>query len=246
MAKIGIGICTYNRPDGLECLLESIKKHCLDITQDIFIYNDASNKETHYIYEKIIKKYKFIKNYTLGKDNKGVAYAKNKLMLKMLYDDYDWIFILEDDVEIINKNALTGYIKACLNTGYHHLSFHCPSAGLNTQPLLSNDNLTLWPHLAGAFCIYSKQSLLRSGLLDENFYNAWEHVDHTQRIAKQGYTNAFRSGNADATGSEKWIRDQNIKSVIRSNEDWEKSGIIQNELWRKKYPDTWEMVFGKQ
>lgn len=244
--KIGVGICTFNRPDGLDVLLESIKKYCLSTTDLIYIYDDCSDKAYKYKYERIINKYKFIKNYQSGKKNKGVAYAKNKLLLKMLYDDCDWIFLLEDDIEITDSYALNGYIEACKNSGLEHLSFHCPSAGLNVEPLFITEYVTLWPHLAGALCIYSRHSLLRSGLLDENFYNAWEHVDHTQRIAQRGFTLAFKNGNADATRSEKWVRDQNINSVIRSKEGWIEITQNQNFLWHENYKDTWDMVFDEQ
>lgn len=51
--------------------------------------------------------------------------------------------------------------------------------------------IAFYRHCVGAFSYYRKEALFQVGLMDENFYNAWEHVDHTYQLAKGMYTSPF-------------------------------------------------------
>ena len=62
-------------------------------------------------------------------------------------------------------------------------------------------SIDLYPNVLGAFSYYHIDVLKDVGLMDENFYNAMEHVDHTYQIIKKGYNPPFRYF-VDVNGSE--------------------------------------------
>ena len=91
----------------------------------------------------------------------------------------------------------------------------------------------------------SRQSLEECGLMDESFSNAWEHVEHTLRLAKAGFTAPWR-GAADATGSENWLAEipGSIEhSSIRHTPDWIKGMQEGRKHWLEVAPETYRLVF---
>jgi GT2 family glycosyltransferase len=66
--------------------------------------------------------------------------------------------------------------------------------------------LAFYEHCVGAFSYYHRRALDAVGLLDENYYNAWEHVEHTFRLAKAGLTSPFWWF-ADLADSAKYLSD---------------------------------------
>ena len=108
--KIGVGIVTCNRPDFLVKLLDSIS-YRNDV--EFVIVNDGGPID--------IKGYNYyiINNET----NLGVGKSKNKAMQHLLDKGCDYIFIIEDDMLILNDAVFEQYIKAHKKTGIHHFMF---------------------------------------------------------------------------------------------------------------------------
>ena len=177
----------------------------------------------------------------LDYDYRGVGWAKNQVMKEMLRRGYDWIFVSEDDVVVTSHLAITGYIAACESSGLGHLSFaHHGPANVGRTPIERVDGVTCWPEYVGAWSIYSRESLLTCGLMDENFHNAWEHVEHTLRLAEAGFTTPWRQA-ADATGSEEWLEEVpgSIENgVIRSQPDWQPNIAAGKAYWIANKPET--------
>jgi len=124
----------------------------------------------------------------------GVAVAKNKALKHLLDQGCDVIFLQEDDV-IVDPAVLPEYIKAYEVSGIHH--FNWPLHGLANKtpggiPLVkaivpykhmgTPIDLTFSTWCVGAFSMYTRHSLETVGLMDETFYNAVEHCEHTYRI----------------------------------------------------------------
>jgi hypothetical protein len=77
----------------------------------------------------------------------------------------------------------------------------------------------LYPHCVGAFSYYSKSCLETVGLIDESYFNACEHVDHTYAIINAGMHPPFWYF-ADIENSENYLGDEEWsleKSTISSN-----------------------------
>jgi len=114
--RVGIGICTCNRVDKLKNLLSTIQKtKCFG---DLFVADDGSKDGT----------IDFLKStgveYVTGVQ-KGVAINKNKIIYR--FQDYDFIFIVEDDLIIKSKGWISHYIKTSQLFGLNYMGF-CPGS----------------------------------------------------------------------------------------------------------------------
>lgn len=223
---IGVGIVTCGRPG----FYAQVRASLTTGFDELFVYEDGSPDF----------------GYTGTGDgaSRGVGAAKNILFRQMLDAGCDWLFVIEDDILVTSSRVFDEYIGACEESGYEHLSFH-GHGPYNPTPLGANGRVTLWPNYVGAFCVYSRESLETCGLLDEGFHNAWEHVEHTLRLAQEGFTAPWR-GAADATGSERWLAEipgAIEHSVIRRDPEWTQHMEEGKRHWKATHPDTYHLVF---
>lgn len=235
--KIGIGITTYERPAYFKQSFESAIKKLNEVVDVWCVYDDGSIKEKKKydeIFNWIDKEYPKVKIFR-STSNNGVAKAKNTLLKHLIDENCDYLFLLEDDILIKDKKAVTSYIKAVEESGYEHLCFayHGP---MNQKPLYADDVIEYHGSCIGAWCLYTRNVINLVGYLDENFKNAWEHVEHTKRIGDMGLCPPFGLF-IDATGSKNWL--QEIKgsidnSIIRPRDDWKENINKGLEYWKKK------------
>jgi hypothetical protein len=61
-------------------------------------------------------------------------------------------------------------------------------------------------HCVGAFSFYTKECLSKSGLMDDFYFNATEHLDHTYTIIKKGMHPPFWWF-ADIANSNQYLED---------------------------------------
>jgi hypothetical protein len=83
----------------------------------------------------------------------------------------------------------------------------------------NTSKIAFYPHCVGAFSYYSRSCLENAGLIDEEYYNACEHVDHTYSIIKTDMHPPFWWF-ADIDESWKYLGDEEwsiSKSTISSN-----------------------------
>jgi len=243
--KIGVGIVTCNRPDYLNTLLLSISSCEID---NVIIINDGEEISNINIPDT----YTYIKNTT----NLGVCKSKNKAKKYLLEKENDYIFIIEDDMKIKDKNIFLKYIEAFKKTGIHHMMFgyHGPANKGNIsygkpQPRKIIDygtvKIALNQHCVGSFCFYTRESLIEVGLYDEDFdKNNFEHVDHSYRLAKAGYSTPYWWW-SDLANSMDLIEEQACSeesSSIRRGDDWFDKIKWSALLFQKKhgYSPAWE------
>lgn len=215
--KIGVGIITCDRPDYLKKLVKSLDGIS---TNNLVIVNDGDKQLDG---GKI-----FVHNNNPSKQ--GVGKAKNQA-LKLLKDN-DYIFLLEDDIIIKDKAVFEKYIQASKLSGIQHFNFafhgldnYKPDGTpavrlkLDYSPEIS---VCLYPNIYGAFSMYTKRSIEEVGFMDEFYYNAMEHVDHTAAIIKAGMHPPFRWF-ADIADSNKYIEEidrAHSGSEIRRDQKW--------------------------
>lgn len=188
MNKIGLGIITCNREDFYKQCYDSVP---VDVVDTLVTVNDGDKLKNTYEKSNIIN----------HKTNKGVGISKNEAMQYLIDNNCDHIFLIEDDIIIKNKLVFEKYINAAKQTGLRHFMFgyHGPAnktpAGKNRPRVIveySTDcSIAFNQHCVGAFCYYHKSILDKVGLMDEQFKNAWEHVDHSLQIVKQGFIPAY-------------------------------------------------------
>lgn len=230
--KVGLGITTYNRPDYLSQCLKGVKKHLVGVTDTIWCYNDGSSTPYDVDFPDEVKYYK-------AKKNKGVAVAKNWLLRQLIKEGCDYIFLLEDDIVPQSPKAITEYIRLSKKSGIEHFLFAHHGTGNVGKLYLRKNGVDLYTACIGAYCMYTARVINRVGYMDENFKNAFEHVEHTFRIAKAGYTTPFPTY-PDVAKSKEYlaeIPDSINNSSIRVRKDWLPNVYIALLHWRDKDPD---------
>ena len=224
--KIGIGLITCDRPDFFKKSFFSL----FDIVQkkteiEYVIVNDGKDKLPIYPI-----------NYIETNGYTGVAKAKNKALNYLIDSGCEHIFLMEDDVEITDKNVFELYIKASKKTGIKHFNYglhgnhnktHLGEPNILRTIKYPNTDVSvdLYPNVLGAFSYYHIDVLKDVGLMDENFFNALEHVDHTYQIIKKGYHPPFRYF-ADVSESRNYLKDivpDHQQSKIRSQKDFQQT-----------------------
>lgn len=84
--------------------------------------------------------------------------------------------------------------------------------------------------------MYTRRVINTVGYFDENFINAWEHIEHTKRIADAGLTTKWGIF-PDVHGSKNWLEEipgSIDSSSIRPRADWMANTINGLIYWRNK------------
>ena len=214
--KIGVGIITYNRPELLRKCVNSLIPAQID---EVVVVNDGNPLPFDIGNGKLIE----------NKTNLGVGKSKNKALSYLMEKGCDYLFLIEDDIFIKDISVFERYIEASKITGIQHFNFSqhgmmnksWPGGNPNPRIIIdySKIKLPLYPHCVGAFSFYTRKCLDNIGLIDERYFNACEHVDHTYEIIKAGMHPPFWYF-ADIENSWKYIGDEEWdikKSTISSS-----------------------------
>ena len=218
---IGVGIVTYNRPEYERMAIESVLEHLKDV-EKIYVYNDGGTPIEQVGREVVIN----------AEENHGVGYAKNRLLELMMADGCDDMFLMEDDMEILDGDIIARYILAAELAGLDHLNF-AQHAWVPQRPMRVEGDLGFYQNCVGSFCYYGRSAIERAGYMDEHFRNAWEHVEHTNRI----YHGEFWHEWPDLINSRDYIRQQPNAletSTIRDDPEWEKNVEEGVAYWSEK------------
>ena len=254
--KIGIGIITCNRLEYLKELLKSLDQ-CIDTIDELVIVNDGSHIDDLSELNLPIQKTSWLNN----PENLGVGKSKNRAMQHLLDKDCDYIFVIEDDMIILDSSVFSKYIEAYKVSGIHHFNYGPGSPfnrkqdiqfDLHNRHLLKQDSepkpkmildyktvkVSLFEHTVAMFSFFTREVLDKVGLFDDAFYNAWEHVDHTYRIIKAGYHPPFWWF-ADLHNSHEYITEApgaiDNSSIANKTEQWEKNVYGGREIYLKKH-----------
>ena len=207
--SIGIGIVTYNRLEGLKTLLDCIHEFP-PVTEggyDIFVSDDGSTDGTQEFLD--------IKGIPYQSEkNRGISWNKNRIIAK--FYDYDYVFIIEDDVEIIKEGWAALFINAMNVSRENHLSYvpDCAERYDSGEVLLHpydhfciSENTGTW----GGFLAFTKEALHKAGGFDTRFIiYGHEHSELTERIYRLGLNKYKYSKLMDA---DDYMRCQNIKTT---------------------------------
>lgn len=181
--KIGVGIITYNRPEMFKVCIDSIPTGF----SELVVVNDGIPYDSS-LYQKA--------THVIQHDcNKGVGVSKNDALKFLMSKGCDHIFLIEDDMKILRDDIFDKYIEASKVTGIQHFNFayHGPANKRNGTPISKgiisypcDVKITLCGNLTGALSYFSLECLKECGLLNEAFFNAWEHIEHAYRIIQNG------------------------------------------------------------
>ena len=222
--KIGLGIVTCGREEMFKQCVNSIPA-CVDT---LVVVNDATPYDKSSYPSNV-------KEVIQNSKHKPVGSSKNALLRYLIQDDVDHLFIMEDDVYVKDPTVFEKYIKTAETTGIWHMNmgYHGPANFKNGIPaprqIVDYGNgieLALNLHVVGAFSYYLRGIIKNIGYMDDRFINAWDHCQHTARIARDGLHPPFWWF-ADVAGSYNLIGDLDptlINSQIRKdNPEWMKN-----------------------
>lgn len=246
--KIGVGIITTgNRKDQFDKCF-NFWHHLVD---DLVVVNDGKdfdyNWDSNFRSLYVARIPETTLTYFHNRENLGVGKSKNKALQHLLDCGCDHIFLIEDDIYIKDSTVFQKYIEASKKTGIQHFNFSQHGMMNKTFDGKSTPNprmiidygvdivgsfdhfmgiekrtmIPLYPHCVGAFSYYSRKCLETVGLMDERYYNACEHVDHTYEIIKAGMHPPFWhfadiENSWEYLGDEEWSLKQ---STISSRDD---------------------------
>ena len=231
--RIGVGLVTYRRPSYYEQVAKALLEHVEPVVSWIGAVHDGPDPGD---YQRDLLPLRFL-------PHRGVAEAKNALLRSMLDDGCQWLFLCEDDMIVDSPDAVLGYIAACKASGWQHLGGHMHGENDLIEP---GFYVSYWWVMPGAWCVYSRRSIVECGMFDPVFHNCHEHLEHTLRLAQAGFTSGWRHF-GDATGSEAWLHEipgSRDTSLIRSDPAW-MANIAEARLhWIRAHPDTAKIVWG--
>ncbi|MEM1283312.1 MAG: hypothetical protein AAGG81_07145 [Chlamydiota bacterium] len=231
--KIGVGVITCNRLDFFKQCISSI-----EAVDALVVVNDgAPYPEENYPTS--------VEHVIQHEKNMCVGISKNDALRYLLNKGCEHIFLVEDDIEIIDNEVFRKYIKASEITGLKHLNYalHGPlnkdDLGFKKPRFVVNyDNdisISLNWSCPGAFSYYNKKVIETVGFMDERFQNYWEHLEHSYRMVLQGLLPGFRWW-PDIEDSDKYIWDL--------DQDLSQSEIRKDKSeFKKKYSHSTEVFF---
>lgn len=178
--NIGIGILSYNRPQSIKRLINSILQFTNLKKTTVFISDDASDNQELLEYLDSLNNIIVIKN----KSRAGIAVNTNRL-LKCL-SRFKYGILLNDDVEILRNDWEYLYPNALNNTGFEvlmHRQEGIYGAKLGQIQVINETSLRVVyekPH--GAIIAFTNNMLSNCGYFDENYgLYGMEHVDWCMR-----------------------------------------------------------------
>jgi len=199
--KVAIIISTYNQKKLLEESLESLKKNTTYKKYRVYVVDDSGKKGE--MGAEIKKKFKWA-NIIINKENKGFSGANN-VGIKKAMNEYnpEYILLLNDDIEIIEKNWLKRIIdegERDKQIGILGCKILYPDRSLQNMggyikkwkiELEKNENkkdIFEVDHVMGAFILIKKEVIKKIGLLDE-IYSPYllEDTDYCLRVKKMGW-----------------------------------------------------------
>jgi len=185
MSKLGLGLITCSRELFCKQVLQTIPLDRLDC---FVVVNDG----TPYAPDTYPDGCVVIQHET----TRGVGTAKNSALRYMMQADCDFLFLLEDDIQIKDPEVFYRYIELYQKSGVEHFNFgyHGP---VNKHPqtkapapklVIEYDAsaMALNSHCVGAFSFYTRNCIESCGYMNERYVNCWEHICHTYKLIKQG------------------------------------------------------------
>lgn len=138
--------------------------------------------------------------------NGGVASAKNRGLRRLLAKGCTDLFLMESDILMQRSDTCQAYIDYAKLSGIQHLNFALHGPFNQARTPHSYGGVCCHYDAVGAFSYSTKAALEEVGLLDAHFFNAWEHVEHTFRMANAGLTTPYWEF-ADIPNSGSYLRE---------------------------------------
>lgn len=167
-------ITTYNRPELFSKLIESIE---FDMFDKIAIVFDKGDFEEYSNHPKLKNAQNVIK--IQPKNNIGVGRAKKMGLDAISETAQDYIYFIEDDIEIKNNDIWDYCEKVSVECELPHFNWEkCISNNLKARLQYREHVVDFFHHPTGAFQFFTYDIFSKHGCeLDPNYKNGFEHID---------------------------------------------------------------------
>jgi hypothetical protein len=209
--NILIGIVTKDRYDCLDALLYSLRfNNYPTVIIDVSEHLELSHTEDYNRF------------YNTPLNRRAVVYNKNMIMRLFLNSGHDYLFIIEDDVKILDNDVFQYYVEASVKHNIHHMNF-CGYPLPDRIRYDYNDDIQISENLMGVFSFYTKECIQNVGLMNERLcHNCWEHIEHTARINKYYKYNPEFYHFPDISNSWEYLRLQKTAPAIVKDEQYDR------------------------
>jgi len=121
----------------------------------------------------------------------NIAQTKNRALKEALKSPYNHFFLVEDIVNVKNDSVYQKFIDTAERTGIECLMW--AKAVPNKNIVFDDDkNIEYWADFAPCFVYYSRSSIEKVGLLDEEMpANTWQEIAHAKKIGDLGLSTPF-------------------------------------------------------
>lgn len=169
---IGVGVVTYSREEKFNKAINSINS-----VNHLVALQDGGKSD-----------YSIIPNCEFSKlsSNKGVGFCKNRLIENLLEKGCEHIFILEDDCLVKDNEVWEYCISFSKESGLLHFNWNDYRRPRFSTAIFIKHRAALCRDTEANFS-YFHRDFLKQIRFDENYINAWEHID----IEIQGEAHGF-------------------------------------------------------
>jgi GT2 family glycosyltransferase len=227
---IGVAIITYNRPEYYKKVLKTIPRHRIN---SLLVVNDGENS---YVDEKDA-------DFVIKHNAKlGVAVSKNHALHFLIEKmKCEHLFLIEDDILVLDENVFDEYIKAANSTGIHHLCYEKVNGNEKTLKFTQEQpdgvKIGFYHNPQGAFMYMNANLIKKLGYFDENYINAFEHVDFEYNLVKNGVAPLFWYF-PDLLESDKFLKE--IEGSSENSSITDKEGYKKNvEISARHFTEKW-------
>lgn len=250
--RVGVGVITCNRPEYLNGLLDTLLP-CKDQIDEFVVINDGDpNTKINLPFGTLVH----------NPNNLGVAKTKNKALRYLLEADCEYLFLIEDDMLILDPSIFQKYIETSEVSGIRHFNYG-PGSPFNRKQTIQDFDLhnrhlleqksepnprlivdyktcsvALYTHTVAMFSFFTKEIIEKVGFFPEEYDRCWEHVDHTYQIIKAGYHPPFWWF-ADIADSHKYITEApgaiENSSIAKDQTEWLQRVNEGREIYKRKH-----------
>ena len=190
-----IGITTFNRCNYLNDTLDTLLRNLSSDIDYIIIISDGNSKD-HTI--KVIKSKILKDNISLIIISNSLHFIyrqSNSILKYSLNFDFDFGFLMNDDLIFLNDNWDVLYFNAYIESNYDHLVYFDKNEKNPNHEIDHNkynlSSFTIGKNCQGALFTFTKKLINDIGYFDEDNFKirGHSHIDYTLRCCRKGFNN---------------------------------------------------------
>lgn len=224
---VGLGVTTWKRPELFRRCRDSIMFWLSDVVDHIVVVQDGGPC--------------YLEGCPAGwelvdhGENRGWAPSKNECLDRLVELGCDHLFMVEDDTIVTSESAVTGYVDAAEQSGWHYLTAH--PWGEATTTMVEVDRLvTYWAYVGSWWTYMTRQGYLTGGGYNTTLGNTMGDIELPERWRVAGLSSGW-GRLADATGSERWVKPTCLtpdQSTICVQPDWQEHQEFALRWWMEE------------